>query len=175
MSKNILFIGPASVGKTTIGRLLADRIQWPFIDIDEEFCKRIDLIPRYVKQKGYAAYCKANSQLTERLLQENPKKSVFATPSGFLAHEECPDIVKKHEELIKNFTSILLLPGIDPHVVVNEIVKRQINRWNDVDQETEQTRFLTRFKKYQNYGDFQIYSLESPETIVSQLLEKLSK
>lgn len=172
-SRNILFIGPASVGKTTVGKLLADKIGYKFIDIDKEFCERVALIPDFVRAYGYAGYCEKNSKLTEELLAQNPQKTVFATPSGFLAHEDSPHLVEKHTKLLKSYLSVLLLPGTHPEEVVDVVVQRQQARWDDIDPIKERERFLLRFEKYKNHGDIKIFSLEKPESIATQILERL--
>lgn len=35
LPRNILLVGPRGAGKSTVGRLLAERLGWPFIDTDE--------------------------------------------------------------------------------------------------------------------------------------------
>jgi shikimate kinase len=174
MQKNIFFIGPASVGKTTIGKLLAKKIGYSFVDIDKEFCERIELIPKYIKTNGYAGYSEANSLLTDTLIQENPTSTVFATPSGFLVHEDSPHLIDKHLETIRKGISILLLPSDNPTEGVEVVVQRQLNRWNDTHEESERNRFLERFEKYKNYGDIKIFSLESPTLITELISQKLS-
>src|SRR5437879_3438162 len=99
LAKNIFFIGPGSVGKTTTGRALAQRLGRQFVDIDAHFCERIAMIPHYIQDRGYVAYCEANSALADDLVNEYPEDTVFATPSGFLAHAESPHLVAKHLEL----------------------------------------------------------------------------
>ena len=173
MNKNIFFVGPASVGKTTVGELLAEKLNYKFVDIDAEFRKRIALIPDYVKSKGYVEYCEANSILTDKLIEENQERTVFATPSGFLVHDYSPHLIEKHLNMLKNYISILLLPHRNPLEGVDLIIKRQADRWGDVKPEVERTRFLERFEKYKNYGDIQAYSQESPEIIAEEILSKL--
>lgn len=174
MKKNIFFVGPASVGKSTNAELLARKIGCKFVDIDKEFCRRIELIPVYVNSKGYPAYCEANSKLTDELISENPEATVFATPSGFLAHEESPHLVEKHIKVIRSGVSVLLLPDEDPYKGVEIVVARQISRWNDIEPEKERQRFLSRFAKYRNHGDIKIFSMESPEVITDLIVQKLS-
>lgn len=171
--KNIFLIGPASVGKSTVGELLAENLGYKFIDIDKEFCSRIALIPDYIKAKSYGEYCQANSDLTKMLLDENPHKTVLATSSGFLVHENSPHVVDRNLELIRNYISILLLPGRDPQKYVDIIVQRQLDRWDDCEAGEEKERFLIRFKKYQQYGNIQIYSNEESPTIVLKIVEEL--
>lgn len=171
---NIFLVGPASVGKTTNAALLAKKLGRTFIDVDLEFCNRIALIPDYVQTNGYAGYCEANSALVKDLLTEYPSGAVIATPSGFLVHENLPDIVAKNLNLIKEHVSVLLLPGHDPKEYVDTVVQRQINRWSDCEVENERKRFLERFEKYKAFGDIKIFSNENPEIIVSKIIFELN-
>ena len=174
MPKNIFFIGPASVGKSTAAKLLAEKLGRTFVDIDKEFCERIALIGDYLNANGYEAYCEANSALVGQLLLENPENTVFATPAGFLAHEKSPHLVAKHLKLIKQGVSVLLLPDKDPQKGIDVIVARQLARWHDVEEQDQRFKFLDRFEKYKNYGDIQIFSMESAEVIVELILKELN-
>lgn len=173
---HIFLIGPASVGKTTVGKVLAEALKLEFVDIDLEFCNRIESIGDYIRNAGYPAYCEANSKLVEQLLSEKTECTVFATPSGFLVHEHAPQLIEKHLRLIEQHTSVLLLPAKDPGSVVDVIVSRQTERYGDaVDPEDQRARFLDRFEKYRNYGDVKIFSMESPDAIVQKILLELEE
>ncbi len=171
--RNIFFIGPASVGKTTVGALLAEKIGYKFIDIDQEFCDRIALIPEYAREFGWDGYREANSKLTDDLIREYPIATVFATSSGYLASKEQPHLVEKHVAIISSGTSVLLLPDEDPLRGVDVIVQRQLARWNNITAERERKKFLERFATYKNYGDIKIFSLAPPAIIVEDILRSL--
>jgi len=175
MEKNIFMIGPASVGKSTVGELLAAKIGYHFVDIDMEFCRQIQLIPDYINEFGYVSYCEANAGLTDKLIKENSARTVFATPAGYLVHEAAPHVAKKNRETIKQGISILLLPAEDPARGVQEIVRRQLYRWNDAQKNVEREKFLVRFEKYKNYGDIKIYSLEEPGVVVMKIVGELAR
>jgi shikimate kinase len=175
MKKNIFMIGPASVGKSTVGRLLAKKIDYHFVDIDLEFCRQIKLVPDYMKEFGYGSYCEANSKLADKLIKENPARTVFATPAGYLVHETAPQVAKKNIRAISEGISVLLLPSEDPIRGVHEIVRRQLLRWDDAEENKEREKFLARSGKYKNYGDIKIYSLEEPEVVTEKILSKLTR
>lgn len=174
MSKNIFLIGPASAGKSTAAKLLAEKLDYSFIDIDLVFCNRIALIPNYIQANSYTEYCERNSLLVDELLIENPTDTVFATPSGFLVHEDSPHLVQKHLKLVsQNAISVLLLPSKDPHDTVDLIVKRQKMRWPEVNRGDEGKRYIDRHRKYIEHGDIQIIGTQPPLETVDMILNKL--
>jgi shikimate kinase len=69
MERNIFLIGPASVGKSTVSELLAREIGYTFIDIDLVFCSEVAMIPNYISEHGYMAYCERNSALVDQLVR----------------------------------------------------------------------------------------------------------
>ncbi len=170
---NIFFIGPASVGKTTTARVLAAKLGRKFVDIDFRFCEQIMLIPKYIDAYGYARYCEANSALVDRLLIEYSSDTVFATPSGFLAHEDSPHLIEKHLGVIGTGISVLLLPAVDPLRGVDLVVARQVARWPEVDPEDERQRYLRRFNLYKDQGDIKIIAHRAPELVADEIITKL--
>lgn len=174
MYMHIFLIGPASVGKSTVGKLLAEALGWEFVDIDQEFCERIQPIGDYLEKNGYLAYCEANSILVDQLLSEKTKAAVFAAPSGFLVHQDAPHLIERHQRLLSQYISVLLLPAEDPESFAEIIVQRQIQRYgNAVNPEEQRKRFLDRVEKYKKYGDIKIFSMEPPQAIVGEILIKM--
>ncbi len=174
--KNIFIIGPASVGKSTTGRLLAERLGYPFVDIDAVFCAEIESIDTFLQQWGYVAYCEANSELVDRLLARRPSGTVFATPAGFLAHEESPHLVEKHVTLVDGEgIAILLLPSEEVEDYVDVVIRRQLARYPELTAEGERRKYLRRHDTYKQHGHIQIFSQEVPEVIVGTMVERLAE
>lgn len=176
---NIFILGPASVGKSSSGEILASKLGHTFVDIDQVFCREIKLIPDYVKQFGYEGYREANSNLVDELLVRHPDDTVFATPPGYLARESSPHLISKHRKIIKDkVISILLLPSDNPEDSADEIVRRQISRWADLEgrsEEKERKRYIERFQKYKNHGHIKIISMDNPESIADEMMLELRK
>lgn len=86
---HVLLIGPGGAGKSTVGALLAQRLDYPFIDLDTVFCERIANIHDYLQTHGYESYLEQNAALFASLLNEQEKNAVFALSSGFLATDRC--------------------------------------------------------------------------------------
>lgn len=171
---NIIFVGPASVGKSTAAEHLAKKLGYNFVDVDLYFCDEIALIPNYINENGYAAYCKRNSKLTDDLIGRFAERTVFATPSGFLVHEDLPHLVEKHIKLIDtDATSVLLLPSEDPLDTADMIVSRQVSRWPEVDPGVERERYISRHNKYRQLGTLKIIGQYSPDEIADLVINGL--
>jgi len=98
----IFIIGPGGVGKTTAGTILATRLQYSFIDLDQEFCNQIENIGSYIKNNNYEKYYSKNSELFFKLLKNNKKtNNIFVLSSGFLANHEVKEFYSLHVEAIK--------------------------------------------------------------------------
>jgi shikimate kinase len=55
--RRVLLIGMMGAGKTTTGRLLARRLDWPFLDSDDEIERRSGrTVPQIWKEEGEAAF-----------------------------------------------------------------------------------------------------------------------
>ena len=171
--KNIFFVGPASVGKSTVAKHLAKSLGWSFVDIDLYFCDEIAPIPDYINENGYAAYCQKSSELTDDLVERFATRTIFATPSGFLVHEESPDLVEKHVNLIDtNAISVLLLPSENPYDTVDMIINRQLDRWPEVNPAVERKRYISRHEKYKQYGTVKIIGQCKPDEVADLIVKE---
>ncbi len=54
----IRLIGPGGAGKSTIGALLAERLNLPFLDLDRHLASRVGDISDYINRHGYNAYAR---------------------------------------------------------------------------------------------------------------------
>ncbi|MGN1307921.1 MAG: shikimate kinase [Faecousia sp.] len=85
--QNIILIGMPGCGKTTVGKLVAKRLQRPFFDADAEIVNRLGCdIPTFFAQEGEAAFRKVESEV----LADLGKRSgcVIATGGGCVTREE---------------------------------------------------------------------------------------
>ena len=59
----IFIIGPGGAGKTSAGKILADMLNYNFIDLDDRFMTEVGHIGQYISDFGYEKYCFINSEL----------------------------------------------------------------------------------------------------------------
>ncbi|OGE18871.1 hypothetical protein A3J19_04945 [Candidatus Daviesbacteria bacterium RIFCSPLOWO2_02_FULL_41_8] len=173
----IFLVGPGSAGKSTTGRILANKLGYEFVDIDFVFCERIGFISDFITEQGYKAYSEVNSMLFEQLLEEYPTKTVFPLSSGFLVHKDSPELIRKHKILLKGKgVSILLLPSPLLKESMDIIIPRQMAReYLDLVKKREKAKLRSRHPKYKRYGDIKIFSTEPPEQIADLMLGELNK
>jgi shikimate kinase len=173
MVKHLFIIGPGGAGKSTCGKLLAETLKIPFIDLDSEFMTQIGSIGSYIKTKGYGVYCQENSNLFYKLLKEADKQTIFILSSGFLTYE-IDNLKEKNLTSIDNLgQSILLMPSDDFETCAKVIVSRQLKRGFGLNKETETRHIKERFYIYRDLGDIQIFSTEPPELIIERIIGQL--
>lgn len=75
-------IGMPGSGKTTLGKILAERLNLPFIDLDDEIEKKTGQPIRQIfKEKGEAYFRRTEYSLLKKLTSNN-KKFIMATGGG---------------------------------------------------------------------------------------------
>lgn len=93
-NKHIYLCGFMGSGKTTIGRLLADRLKRPFTDTDEQIEKISgQSIPAIFEQYGEPEFRRIEKALVRRIAADNIP-SVIALGGGSLMDEESLSVVR---------------------------------------------------------------------------------
>lgn len=85
MGDLIFLIGFRAVGKTTIGKELADRLGFEFVDTDMEICRQQNATVRQiVDQSGWPKFRRLEAQALARVAGQEGK--VIATGGGAILH-----------------------------------------------------------------------------------------
>ena len=164
---NIFLIGPAGVGKSTCGRVLAEELGYLFVDLDSEFNERVGNIAEYIETQGYAGYGARNTELFLALVGEQKRDAVYAMSAGFLLY---PDSVSRNASaLSEHGVSILLLPSRSLEESVEIVVSRVLARRPWLDREKETRKIMDRYPRYVQHGDIKIFSADSPTGIAERM------
>ncbi len=68
MAENVVLIGFSGTGKSAVGRRLADRLGWPFVDSDQVIVERFGKsIARIFREEGEAVFRAAEREVVARL------------------------------------------------------------------------------------------------------------
>jgi shikimate kinase len=82
----IRLIGPGGAGKSTIGALLAERLNVPFLDLDRHLAGRVGDISEYINRHGYDTYARENVEAYCSLFRGGIRPDVLALSSGFMTY-----------------------------------------------------------------------------------------
>src|SRR6478609_10840354 len=163
---NIHLVGPGGAGKSTVGVLLSDRLNTPFVDLDSVFCQRAGDISDYLQRCGYQAYARTNIDVYRSI---GSKAGVMALSSGFMTYAD--DVHPTYPEIravIANSpTTFVLLPSLDLETCVTEIVRRQVHRPLGLMASSEEAKIRERFPAYMALQAAKVTTLQAPEAIVS--------
>lgn len=96
--RSITLIGMPSSGKSTIGKLLAERLEWKFIDLDDLIKEEEGIdINGILEQKGEKELLKLENNYT---LRQNFSDVVFSPGGSIIYSDEAMEKIKKETVII---------------------------------------------------------------------------
>ncbi len=155
--QNVVLIGMPSSGKSTIGKMLAERLNKKFIDVDEEIFKFTGSLPsQIILNKGEEQFRQIESEVIKELSKQN--SLVIATGGGAVLKE----INRKN--LIQNGKIVYIKRDL------NKLVSdgRPLSQGRGIEQ-----LFNERKDIYQNFADIEVENNLTIEDCVRELIEKL--
>jgi len=164
MAKNIILIGYRGAGKSTIGKILAERMQLKFISTDEEIEKWTNKkISELVKEKGWNYFRTIEEQIVEKICKISG--IVIATGGGTILSE------KNRQNLKRNGKFIYL--KCNSNIIAERIKKSDrpslIGKDTITIEEIEQT-LKEREKIYSELADF---TVDTSSLTIEDVVEKI--
>ena len=90
---NIYLCGMIGSGKTTIGRRLAEELEWPFIDLDREMDRILGYsFHRLVQERGWVAFRELEYAICKRFARR--EKSLICLGGGTVRYEWNMDVLR---------------------------------------------------------------------------------
>lgn len=132
----IVLIGPAAAGKSTLGRLVAARLDKPFVDLDEiawpyyaETGWDLDRLADRIRTQGRLAaeheWEPARAHATEQALAEHPG-TVIALGAGHTSYTD-PGLTRRVQGALAQVPDVVLvLPSRDPRRSVAVLRERSV-------------------------------------------------
>ena len=155
--QNIVLVGMPGCGKSSIGTLLAEKLDRPFLDADAEIEKAAGMpIPDFFKLCGEAAF----RDLESRVLAELGKRSgvVIATGGGAVLREENYAALHQNSTIVWLTRDLARLP----------IDGRPVSQATSLD-----ALFAVRKARYERFADHIIDNNGAPDETVRAILEAL--
>lgn len=164
--RSIILVGMMGVGKSTIGRRLAEALRLPFVDADEAIEKAADLsIAEIFERFGEPYFREGERRVIARLITGSPK--VIATGGGAFMDPDTRRVI------LENGISIWLDADID--VLVKRTARRNTR---PLLQSGDPHEILTNLARLRNpiyaEADIHLISNDAPhDEVVKRILEKL--
>ena len=146
---NLVFIGFMGVGKTCVGKGVAERLAWPFIDTDLLIEEALAMsVPQIFAQHGETVFRQVEREVVGRVAQRT--RCVIATGGGVVLDPQNVDALKRH--------GLLIHLSLSPQTIFHRI-GHQSNRpllWTDRPQQTLESLFQERERVYRACSDLTI-------------------
>jgi shikimate kinase len=166
-ARSVVLIGLMGAGKTAIGRLLAKRLQLPFVDADQEIEKAAGMsVSDIFEEHGEAYFRTGERKVIERLLSGGPQ--VLATGGGAFMNDETRSAIKQ-----KGLT-IWLKADLD---VLMERVMRKNTRplLQTADPRAVMQKLLDERYPVYALADMEVHSRNAPQrVIVDEAIDSLA-
>lgn len=155
--QNIVLVGMPGCGKTTVGKALAEQLNRPFFDADEEILKRTGKSAEaWIEACGEAVFRQKETEVLESLCKQSG--TVIATGGGAVTVPENADILRQN--------SIVFF--INRDVSVLPVEGRPLSKATALSEMYE-----VRLPLYRGVCDYEIAADGSVEAVVRRILEEL--
>ncbi len=156
--QNIVLIGMPSSGKTTIGEILSETLNRPFLDIDALIEEKEQASPaQIISQKGEPYFRKIEAQIIQEICPLS--NQVIATGGGSILNEQNVDLLKANG----------LLFFIDRPL---ENLTPTSSRPLSSTQDALDKKYKERYPIYQKTADYKIEAKDSPENIANAIIKQ---
>lgn len=96
----LVLVGLPGAGKSTVGRLVATRLGWSFVDLDEEIVREAGgrSIPALFAEEGEPAFRAREREVTRALVGR--RDLVVSPGGGWMANPGCPELLRPPARII---------------------------------------------------------------------------
>jgi shikimate kinase len=163
--------GPAAIvgymgsGKTTVGRILARKLGWEFVDLDLAIARTEGRsIPEIFADSGEQCFRDLEHQMLLSLVESNAQNRIIACGGGIVVRAE-------NRDLLKNIATVFLEESID---VLYERTRGTDRPLRGVGPEEFERRYRERLPLYREVADFTVHVRgRSPRLVAIEILRRL--
>lgn len=155
--QNIVLVGMPGCGKTTVGKALAEQLNRPFFDADEEILKRTGKSAEaWIEACGEAVFRQKETEVLESLCKQSG--TVIATGGGAVTVPENADILRQNSIVFFINRDVSALP----------VEGRPLSKATALSE-----MYKVRLPMYRSVCDYEIAADGSVEAVVRRILEEL--
>jgi shikimate kinase len=153
---HIILIGSRGTGKTTLGKLLAEKTKMPFVDLDEENAKALELLIK--EEISWVEFREIEEQILAQVLER--EDCVISTGGGTAEST-------KNREALKNAGTIIYLNS-DPKHVSKWLEERKVQPNYEYSLEEDMKK---RHELYSPVADIEIFTYPwNAEKFINEIL-----
>ncbi|MDP2103697.1 MAG: shikimate kinase, partial [Candidatus Gracilibacteria bacterium] len=161
MKKNIIIYGMRGTGKSSIGRLLSQKLDKVFVDLDEYINKKIgEEIQTYIEKKGWDEFREREYECLREVLESNHDDSVISLGGGTIIFERNQNLILKNNyKLIYVYSDIEKIQKRIQKDQSEGSTRNSLTGKNVIDELTE--IYEKRKDMYERFYDFKVTNNES--------------
>jgi shikimate kinase len=159
--RNIVLVGFMGTGKSTVGRALAERLEWAFLDTDEYLERKHNRsIPEMFRDEGEAYFRAAESEALLEVLSGESR--ILATGGGAV-------LAAKNREMMQKNGFVIALHA-SPDVIIRRVSSDQ-NR--PLLQGNIEERVHAIMEQRKNAYDFANFRIDTSGLSVPEIVERI--
>ena len=164
---NIVLTGLRGSGKATIGKLLAEKLNWNFIDIDNEIEKEENMtIKNIVELRGWEYFRAVENKVTKEISKTD--QTIISTGGGTIIDKDNEKELKKNGKVIYLYVK----PEVCAERIKNSKKRPALDEENDVFEELKYT-YRKRNDRYIKSSNKIFHRTDNPEKDAIELINTL--
>ena len=161
MGRNIVLIGMPGAGKTTIGKILYEKLELKFVDVDEFIVEESGKTIPELFDVGESHFREVESRAVKKLSMGN--SFIIATGGGVIKNKENIEELKKQGIIVFVDRPLKNISG-DVEMSKRPLLKGGVQKLYDLYDE--------RYELYKKHSDFHIMNDCDIEDVADKIIEK---
>ena len=166
---NIILTGLRGSGKTTVGKILAKKLKWKFVDLDKEIEKEEKMkIKDIVELKGWEYFRAKEAEVTKKVAQLD--KKIISTGGGTIIDKDNEVELKKNGKVVYLYVQ----PDTCADRILNDSNRPSLTDKKTLKEEINEI-YRQRNGRYIKSANKIFHRTENPEKDVEELINTLLK
>ncbi|MFP4117316.1 MAG: shikimate kinase [Candidatus Woesearchaeota archaeon] len=170
----VILSGPRSIGKSTVGKILAIRLSWQYHDLDSIVKGEVGAIKSYMAKNGLEDYRRLELRMLKQVISSAHGDSIISLGGG-TGVSGYSDIDAQARSLIRSSgLVIVILPCIDDEKAVDILYQFELKRSGGRSFIDTKRLYLRRRHLYEAMAHIIIYKDDKkPESMVQEIINIL--